>query len=172
MLPAPMLLRPGPIPTGEGWAFELKYDGFRTIVSTEQGLDVRSRRGWRMSGRLPELEALTCGVVLDGELVAFNRAGAPHWPLVCNRVLHGDRSVRVTFVAFDVLRVDGHDLTRSTWEKRRAVLEELQVAGPNAAVADVFDDGPILFAAVCEHGLEGVVVNAATASITPGAVPG
>jgi bifunctional non-homologous end joining protein LigD len=58
-----------------------------------------------------------------------------------------------------VLRVDGHDLTRSTWEKRRSVLDELQVAGPNAAVADVFDDGPILFAAVCEHGLEGIVAK-------------
>ena len=78
-----------------------------------------------MGDRVPELEALPHGVVLDGELVAFNEAGAPHWPLVCNRVLHGDTSIRITFVAFDVLRVDGHDLTRSTWEKRRAVLEEL-----------------------------------------------
>ena len=38
-----MLLRPEPIPTGEGWAFELKWDGFRAIVSTEDGLRVRSR---------------------------------------------------------------------------------------------------------------------------------
>jgi len=40
-----MLLRPGPIPAGEGWAFELKWDGFRAIVSTENDLRVRSRRG-------------------------------------------------------------------------------------------------------------------------------
>src|SRR5262245_21669092 len=39
-----MLLRPGSIRTGDGWAFELKYDGFRAIVSTEDGLRVRSRR--------------------------------------------------------------------------------------------------------------------------------
>ena len=52
----PMLLRPGAIPTGAGWAFELKYDGFRAIVSTENGLDVRSRRNWRMADRVPELE--------------------------------------------------------------------------------------------------------------------
>ena len=45
-LPRPMLLRAGAIPTGDGWAFELKYDGFRAIVSTEDGLEIRSRRGW------------------------------------------------------------------------------------------------------------------------------
>jgi ATP-dependent DNA ligase len=50
-LPQPMLL----IPSGDGWAFELKYDGFRAIVSTERGLQVRSRRAWNMSDRVPEL---------------------------------------------------------------------------------------------------------------------
>ena len=100
-----MLLRPGPIPRGEGWAFELKYDGFRAIVSTEGDLRVRSRRGWNMTTHVPELRELSAGLVLDGELVALNESGAPHWPLVCERVLHGNRAVRVTFVAFDLLRV-------------------------------------------------------------------
>ena len=54
-LPRPMLLRPGGIPCGDGWAFEIKYDGFRAVVSTENGLQVRSRRGWNMSERVPEL---------------------------------------------------------------------------------------------------------------------
>ena len=40
MLPAPMLLRPGPIPTGTGWSFEVKWDGFRALVSTVDGLRV------------------------------------------------------------------------------------------------------------------------------------
>lgn len=109
-----MLLRPGPIPVGAGWAFELKFDGFRAIVSTENGLEVRSRRDWNMTERVPELEELPPGLVLDGELVALNGQGAPHWPLLCDRVLHGDSTIPVTFFAFDVLRVDGHDLTRST----------------------------------------------------------
>jgi len=54
MLPRPMLLRPGPIPTGASWAFELKHDGFRALVSTEDGLKVRSRRYWNMTERVPE----------------------------------------------------------------------------------------------------------------------
>ena len=88
-----MLLRPGPIPRGEGWAFELKWDGFRAIVATENGLRVRSRRGWKMTAHVPELGTPPRGLVLDGELVAFNDTGATHWPLLCERVLHGNRSI-------------------------------------------------------------------------------
>jgi bifunctional non-homologous end joining protein LigD len=162
MLPAPMLLRPGRIPTGTGWAFEVKYDGFRAIVSTENGLQVRSRRGWNMAERVPELRNLRPGLVLDGELVAFNQAGAPHWPLVCERVLHNNTSITVSFVTFDVLRVNGHDLTASPWSARRAVLEELGVETRWSRLTDVFDDGQVLFDAVCKHGLEGVVAKRAT----------
>jgi bifunctional non-homologous end joining protein LigD len=140
-----MLLRPGAIPRGAGWAFELKYDGFRAIVSTENGLDVRSRHNWRMADRLPELGQLPAGLVLDGELVAFNDVGAPDWPLLCGRVLHGNTSVAVTFVAFDLLRVDGHDLTRSRWEQRRALLEELGLKTRCSRLTDVFHDGQVLF---------------------------
>jgi hypothetical protein len=53
MLPAPMLLRPGPIPIGIAWSFEVKWDGFRALVSTLDGLRVRSRRGWDMTPLLP-----------------------------------------------------------------------------------------------------------------------
>jgi bifunctional non-homologous end joining protein LigD len=44
-----MLAHSGPLPTGQGWRFELKWDGFRALVSTEDGLRVRSRRGWNMT---------------------------------------------------------------------------------------------------------------------------
>lgn len=45
----PMLARPGELPTGNGWAHEVKWDGFRAIVATENGLRVRSRRGWNLT---------------------------------------------------------------------------------------------------------------------------
>ena len=41
-----------------------------------------------MTALVPELASLPRGLVLDGELVAFNEHGAPHWPLLCERVLH------------------------------------------------------------------------------------
>ena len=58
-----------------------------------------------MSDRVPELRELPPGLVLDGELVAFNDAGAPHWPLAVERMLHGNTAIPLTFVAFDLLRV-------------------------------------------------------------------
>ena len=46
-LPAsPMLSRTGAMPTGGDWSFEVKWDGFRALVSTDDRLRVRSRRGW------------------------------------------------------------------------------------------------------------------------------
>ena len=86
-----MLSRTGKIPIGAGWSFEVKWDGFRALVSTENGLKVRSRRGWNMTAAVPELAELPAGLVLDGELVAFNDDGDPHFPLLSRRVLHGDR---------------------------------------------------------------------------------
>jgi bifunctional non-homologous end joining protein LigD len=76
-LPTPMLARSGPIPTRGEWVFEVKWDGFRAIVSTEGGsLRARSRRGWEMAPLLPELSALPVAATLDGELVAFGTDGA------------------------------------------------------------------------------------------------
>ena len=100
-----------------------EYDGFRAIVSTENGLRVRSRRAWNMTERVPELGELPPGLVLDGELVTFNDAGATRWPLLCERVLHGNVATPITFVAFYLLRVDGHDVTGSPWSQRRALPE-------------------------------------------------
>lgn len=44
-----MLARSGPLPTLGDWSYEVKWDGFRAIVSTEGPLRVRSRRGWNMT---------------------------------------------------------------------------------------------------------------------------
>jgi bifunctional non-homologous end joining protein LigD len=112
-----MLCRSGPLPEGPGWSFELKWDGFRALVSTEDVLRVRSRRGWNMTGVLPELRGLPTGLVLDGELVAWKRS-QPYFPLVCRRVLNRDMSIRLTYVIFDALRRDGEDLTGKPYASR------------------------------------------------------
>ena len=104
---SPMLAKPGPMPTGPGWSYEVKWDGFRALVSTIAEQQVRSRRGWNMTEALPELRALPEGLILDGELVAFNKAGDPHFPLIGQRVLHRDRSVQVQLMIFDLLAVGG-----------------------------------------------------------------
>jgi bifunctional non-homologous end joining protein LigD len=57
-----MLARSGQLPTRGDWAYEVKWDGFRAIVSTEgEALRVRSRRGWDMTDLVPELAASRLG---------------------------------------------------------------------------------------------------------------
>jgi bifunctional non-homologous end joining protein LigD len=86
-LPEPMLARSGRLPTSGDYAYELKWDGFRALLSTENGLRLRSRRGWDMTSLVPELAALPVYGTFDGELVAFDADGAPDFRLVCERML-------------------------------------------------------------------------------------
>jgi bifunctional non-homologous end joining protein LigD len=166
-LPEPMLSRPGPLPTARGWTFEVKWDGFRAVVSTEDGLRVRSRRGWNMTAVLPELRHLPSGLVLDGELVAL-RSGEPYFPNVCRRVLNGDRSVPLTLMVFDLLRLDGEDMTPRPYSERRDLLDALDLNGPSWATPEAFTDGAALYTAVCERGLEGVVAKLNSSTYRPG----
>ena len=153
-----MLSHPGPLPSGSGWSFELKWDGFRALVSTEEGLEVRSRRGWNMTPVLPELRRLPAGLVLDGELVAW-RNSEPYFPIVCRRVLNRDMSIPLTFVIFDLLRHKGVDLTPQPYSERRRKLERVKLDGPAWTTSETFEDGRALFAAVCALGFEGVVAK-------------
>src|SRR5262249_21377644 len=79
LLPEPMLARAGPLPTGNGWRFEPPLDGFRCLVWTHGGrFRAKSRRGWDMTTKLPELAlSLRPDVQLDGELIAWNDEGLP-----------------------------------------------------------------------------------------------
>jgi bifunctional non-homologous end joining protein LigD len=74
-----------------------------------------------MTSLLPELEDLPRGLVLDGELVAFNDEGEPHFPLLSQRVLHGDRTIPLRLMVFDVLAIDGEQLLTHTFQQRRAL---------------------------------------------------
>jgi bifunctional non-homologous end joining protein LigD len=114
-----------------------------------------------MTPALPELESLPIGLVLDGELVAW-KGREPYFPALCRRMLNGDASIRVTYVIFDLLGLDGTNLTERPYEERRSLLEQLDLEGPYWNVTEVFDDGQALYDAVRELGLEGVVAKRAT----------
>lgn len=164
-----MLARSGPISSRGDWAFEVKWDGFRAIVSTEGGpLRVRSRRGWDMTPLVPELSALPIAATFDGELVAFGPDGAPDFPLLCERMLMRRSAIVVTYMIFDLLRVNGRDLTGAPYSERRAELEALDLNGVYWQTPEAFDDGEALFDAVCAHELEGVVGKRRCGRYRPG----
>lgn len=167
-LPEPMLARSGAIPRGSGWAFEPKLDGFRCLVCTHDRLRVRSRRGWNMTKLLPELRSLPPNVQLDGEVVALDPGGAPDFHRLGARLLHGRDGISVIYFVFDLLAVEGLATTMLPYAERRAVLEELNVEGPEVKLVATFEDGQALFDAVCARGLEGVVAKRARDPYRPG----
>jgi bifunctional non-homologous end joining protein LigD len=154
-----MLARSGRLPTSGDYAYELKWDGFRAIVSTEGDLGVRSRRGWDMTEHVGFLADLPVRAVLDGELVALDEDGKPDFPELCGCVLMRQRSTPLTFMAFDVLSVEGEPVVSLPYSERRHILEGLRLNAPQWKTPDMFDDGAALWAAVCEHELEGVVAK-------------
>ena len=165
---SPMLARTGPLPELGNWAYEVKWDGFRAIVSTVDGLRVRSRRGRDLTALLPELGQLPAGLVLDGELVAFDDEGLPWFPSACDRLLHGDRSVTLTYVVFDLLQRDGGSMLQAPYRFRREELEAIDLVGPYWHTSERFDEGAALYAIVCERGMEGVVAKPSGGAYRPG----
>jgi len=163
-----MLARSDTLPTRGDWSYEVKWDGFRAIVSTESGLRIRSRRGWDMTELLPELASFPAFGTFDGELVALDAKGVPDFPLVCERMLMRRRDVAIVYVIFDVLSLDGESLMRSPYSERRARLEALDLNDVYWRTPNAFDDGAALFEAICARELEGIVAKRVDGRYRPG----
>ena len=89
---APMLAESGDAPfVREGWAWEPKLDGYRVLAFVDaQGVKLRSRRGLELAGDFPRLAAElgkkgVDGMILDGEIVAFDATGRPSFAAMQQR---------------------------------------------------------------------------------------
>jgi bifunctional non-homologous end joining protein LigD len=150
------------------YAYEPKWDGFRALLSTENGRRVISRRRWNMTPLLPELEAFPVKGVFDGELIAFSE-GQPDFVALCDgMLLRQKRSVPIAFVAFDVLSLDGTNTMREPYRKRRELLENLELAGPHWSFTPSFSDGEALWQVVEQQELEGLVAKPLVGIYKPG----
>jgi ATP-dependent DNA ligase len=114
------------------------------------------------------LAQLPVRAVLDGELVALDDNGKPDFAQLCECVLMRRTTAPLTFIAFDVLTVDGTDVMRLPYIERRAILEDLNLNGRFWRTPESFDDGAALWEAVCEHELEGVVAKRRSGRYLPG----
>lgn len=155
---------PKPFDSDEWW-FEVKWDGYRAIVGSENGaIRARSRRGIDLLGPFPELAAIEIpdGVVVDGEVTAFDAEGRPSFSLIQRRTGFGGmgpgETSGVNFVAFDVL-FKGEDVTGMPYEERRALLEGLNLESPIIVPEPTPTSGVGLFEAVKEQGIEGIVAK-------------
>lgn len=161
----PMLATPWPEAfDDDGWWFEVKWDGYRAIVGNDSGrIRARSRRGLDLLDRFPELRRLPIpeGVVVDGEVIAFDDEGRPSFQLL-------QEGRPVNLVVFDVLHRDGRDLTGLGYEDRREVLGSLALPSPVLVPEPTRGEGRALFEAARQKGLEGVVAKKAGSRYRPG----
>lgn len=163
------------VPKGGQWLFEMKFDGYRAqaAIAVDQ-VRVYSRGGhdWtRQFGFIvPALSRLTKGTALiDGEVVALDDDGRANFTLLKNSL---DGRQPVIFYAFDLLELDGEDITMLPQLERKAKLEALLADVPDTdpiAYSDhVVGDGEAVFQAMCEGGHEGVIAKSPTARYASG----
>jgi bifunctional non-homologous end joining protein LigD len=167
------------LPEGPEWIFEFKWDGVRALVEIVEGrMAIRSRRGNEVTVAYPELAGLGTGIedaLIDGEIVAFAE-GRPSFGLLQTRMHVRGRvqaaelaaQAPVSFIAFDVLRLHGVDVTARPLRERRATLERLVANRPGWTLSPAFDDGAATELAARTHGLEGVVAKRLTSRYRPG----
>jgi bifunctional non-homologous end joining protein LigD len=174
----------GPLPVGDGWVYEIKWDGMRVLADVSpDGVRAWSANGRDASAAFPELAALAAALapldaLLDGEVVALDASGRPSFERLQGRmhVTSAAESLRraadtpIAYVVFDLLRLGGHDLTDRPWHERRRLLEQIaDDLPPGVDVAQVYDDGADLLAVAGQRGLEGVVAKRTDATYVPGA---
>jgi bifunctional non-homologous end joining protein LigD len=165
----PMLASKGTyVPRGEDWVHEVKWDGVRALTDVRDGkLRMYSRNGNDITIAWPELSTsplVDRDLLVDGEIIALNEHGLPDFRMLQDRMhLRNAQTARrlsasnpATYMVFDLLRLDGEDLTGLTWEERRARLEGLGLDS-SWQVPAVYDDGQMLHDATLAQGLEGVV---------------
>jgi|SRR6187549_252119 len=180
----PMLAKLAEPPANdEGWAVEVKWDGVRAIAYCQPGrLELRSRNLRDITAQYPEVRRLSRQLgsrdaVLDGELVAFDPEGRPSFERLQQRIHQTAESVvrrrmkeyPVTYVVFDLLYLEGRDLTGEPYRRRRELLEGLELSGPSWQTPGYsVGHARELLEASREQQLEGIVMKRLDSKYMPG----
>src|ERR1700710_1095891 len=143
------------LPSGDEWAYEVKWDGIR-IVARVAGGEARlvSRGGVDRSVKDAEIGA-ALAAALGGR----------------DAVVDGGLGTRVLYV-FDLLELDGESLCERPLSERRELLREVVSEGDEVHISNWFDDGAGLLELARAHGLEGVVAKRRSSTYTPDKRPG
>jgi bifunctional non-homologous end joining protein LigD len=158
-------------PAGAGWVHEIKFDGYRLMARIDRGrVKLLTRKGLDWTTKFPTLrkalEALpVVTAFLDGEMVVQTEQGTPSFAEL-QADLSAGRSDRLRCYLFDLLHLDGMDLTRLPLIERKAALQQL-LAGHEGvlALSEHFEGrGGTVFEHACRLGLEGIVSKLRTAT--------
>jgi bifunctional non-homologous end joining protein LigD len=180
----PMLAEGGHQPfDAEGWQFEPKLDGIRTLVYLDgQTIRLISRTGRDQTASYPELQHLerrivAVNAVVDGEIVAADETGVPSFERLQQRmnlvapkeIERISKRIPVDLFAFDLLWLDGADLSGRSLSERQARLHETVIEGKRMNfVVTVPESGVAFFEAAKAQRLEGIIAKKTSSRYLPG----
>ena len=160
------------LPEGPEWLYEVKFDGYRALVIKEGAkARIRSRNDKDLTGAYPGIHAAALRLhadtaIVDGEVVALDAGGRPSFQALQHRSAHPGHTI--VFYAFDLLHLDGADLTGRPLEQRRAALPGV-VRGSGILLSEELPgEAANVIQAVRELGLEGVVAKRRDSCYTAG----
>jgi ATP-dependent DNA ligase len=168
-----LLLRTEQLPEGSNWEYELKFDGFRAIAFKSSGkVHLRSRNDKDFDGQYPSvvkaLTAMSDETVIDGEIVALDASGRPSSNALQN---HGSNAAAIVYYLFDLLVLQGNDLTSEPLKRRRELLESEVLSRLDEPIRQ----SPTLHASLADlirsvkaQGLEGLVAKRIDSRYEPG----
>ena len=153
-------------PTGSGWVYEIKTDGYRAQVHIRaKHVTVYSRSGYDWTDEFAPIAKAAAQLkvreaIIDGEAAVLGNTGLPDFQAL-RRELRNRQSKRLTFHAFDLLYLNGRDLRRAPLLERKEALKSVLDDGPPTLVyVDFLEaDGTRVFEQACRMGLEGIVAK-------------
>lgn len=145
------------------WMFEIKWDGYRALAYKEKKVKLFSRNAKLFNSRFAllvnELEKLPGTFVLDGEIVALDKQGVSQFQLLQD---YAEKKASIFYYIFDVLSLNGKDLTKLPLIKRKNILRHLlkRKKWRYLRFSDHIEKvGKKLFEKAKENGLEGIIAK-------------
>ena len=164
------------------YLFEIKWDGERCIayLDPKAGTELRNKRNVKMLPKVPELSEIhkqvTKRCILDGELMVL-KDGKPDFFEIQRRSLMSNRfrielaakQYPATFIAYDILYLDGKDVTLQPLEQRKALLQKTVRQNERLAISKTIEgQGKALYRFAEQQQLEGVVAKRRDSLYRPG----
>ena len=157
------------VPPGDAWLHEIKYDGYRLLIGTGDGVATAwTRKGLDWSDKFKPLvkaaASLPAGCLIDGEAVALDDKGHPSFQLLQSTLKGG--GAELAFYAFDLLVDRGEDIRKlPNIERKERLAALLQGVSPPLLYGDhIIGRGEEMFDAVCKSGGEGIISKKASAT--------
>ncbi len=156
----------------EGWQYEIKWDGYRTVAYCNKGkVELRSRNNKSFNEKFypvyDELKALNFNAVLDGEIIVAGESGISNFGNLQNWRSEADGELK--YYVFDIIWLDGKSLMGLPLVERRNILRQLLPENDSICLSGNFEStGTEFFATAAKMGLEGIMAKKAGSLYTPG----